>query len=245
MFLPPFFFFFEARGSGRRQMTNSPDFFVLDPPSYLSISHIQSRVTLATAWNRAGTVSLEPTQPGRGGGQLADHCCSQMVGSMDAVASLQPQEVTCCLITCHLPCTSSRLCNLRLDEILRLTLPRQVVSLWCVCPVGGREKRQGYLPAVIQDCFPLPCLSASNGGIFSSRDSALPASWKTSWAYILRKGLYSPHSLQSVKHSGCLWQVWNWSRAYFISLVNCYSPGCYFIITSLCVLWLEEISVCC
>lgn len=48
--------------------------------------------------------------------QLTDHSCSWTVGSTDAVASLQPQEVTCCLITCLLPCTSSRLCNLRLNR---------------------------------------------------------------------------------------------------------------------------------
>lgn len=159
--------------------------FLTHSPSYLSISHVQSQVTLVTAWNCADAVSLEPAW------------CLCLTGNLvweggNSLTILAPKQWVALMLL--LLCSHKRwlavwlsvsfqyqLKTLQLEaqQIFRLTLPRWVISLWCVCTTDGRERSQGYSLAVVQDCFPLPCLSASDGGIFSSRASALPASWNS------------------------------------------------------------------
>lgn len=97
--------------------------------------------------------------------RLTDHSCSRTVGSTDAVASLQLQEVNCCLITCLLPCTSSRLCNLRLNRADLAEMNH--LSLMCVHYWWQRKKAE-----ILTGCgtsLLSMALSASDGGIFSSR----------------------------------------------------------------------------
>lgn len=163
-------------------------------------------------------MSLSDRQPGWRGRRLTDHSCSQTVGSTDTLASLQPQEVTCCLITCLLPCTSSRLCNLRLNRADLAGMSH--LSLMCVHYWWERKEAE-----ILTGCE-TNLLSMALSQCIRWRHLLLPSLQvgKLNWAYILREGLYCLQPLQNVNHSEHLWEVSNWCRSYFNSLVDCCLP---------------------
>lgn len=162
-----------------------------------------------------------------GKGWFAVCSCSHTLGSsLSAWCCCFSAATRGSLLSDHLPPPQLKILQLEDQQILRLTLTGWVSSLWCVCTVDGRERRQGHTLAVIQGCFMLPHLSASHEGIFSFQTSELPASWKTRLTDFDRLDLllffFSPLNSERGAPVKCktfrrsLRQVWNWCSSYWL-----------------------------
>lgn len=177
-----------------------------------------------------------------GKGQLAGCSSSYTVGSsLSAWCCCSSAATRGGLLSDHLPPPHLKILQLEARQILRLTLTGWVSSLWCVCTVDGRERRQGLMLAVIQSCFMLPHLSASHGGIFSSQTSELPANWKTRLTDFDRLDLYFflsiPPLLWNVKHSGGLSDKYEIDAAAIDYLGELLSTCLPFIESEKCLGW--------
>lgn len=224
--------------------------FLTHPPSYLSVSHVQPQVTLMTTWNCADAVSLEPVW------------CLCVTGSLvreggSLLTFLPPKQWVALML--WLPCSCKRWLAVWLP--VSCPAPAQDFATWGSTDFKADLVRMSHLCLMCVQCWwerkeaGTRLLSTALSRCIRWRHLFFPSlciacKLENSLGSQTEEGSIFPWPLQNVRHSERLGQVWNWCRSYFISLVDGYSPvfhssGYYFITSSLCVLWLEKISICC
>lgn len=238
-----------------RQMTNTPDLFVLDPPTQLPVC-----IPCPASGNTDDHLKLCRCC-------ISWACVMSLTGSLvreggSLLTFLAPQQWVAWMLWLLSSCKRW----LAVWLPVSCPAPAQDFATWGSTDFKADLARMSHLCSMCVQCW----WERKEAGILAGCDTRLLSTALSQcirWRHLFfpslciacklenslgsqtEEGSIFPPPLQNVKHSERL-GLWNWCRSYFISLVDGCSPvfhssGYYFITSSLCVLWLEKISICC